>query len=136
MRVELKSCRAFKGRLIEIDYYGHRLIAAPNAIDETKVVVGCSASRMAPRLRSTVSHDPQMIRCQTIGISKGAEMRGDFGHSEFDEQRGSNMTDAPELHLTGPKLHRRVDLAVDGDELAVSPNLDVLDKEEPLLQTP
>ena len=56
-------------------------------------------------------------------------------NSEFDEQRGSNMTDAPELHLTRPKLHRRVDLAVDGDELAVSPNLDVLNKEEALLQT-
>ena len=38
------------------------------------------------------------------------------GHAldtEFDEERGADMPDAPELHLTWPNLHHRVDLAID-----------------------
>ena len=55
-------------------------------------------------------------------------------HLQREEQRRPDIGDAPELHLAGPDIDQRIELAVDGDDFAAAAGFDVLEEEEPLRQ--
>ena len=52
-----------------------------------------------------------------------------------EEQRRADIGDPPELHLARPDVDQRIELAVDGDDLAAAAGFGVLDQEKPLRQS-